>query len=151
MRRSLLKLLAGWACLPPLRARAEPAAEHFDALTTRALTTAKAAGSAMLAVARTGKRLVAAGERGIVLLSDDGGNSWHQAQVPVSTTLTALQFVDPRNGWAVGHLGVVLQTTDAGATWTLQLDGQRAAALAVNGAQNGGTASAGAQQAAALG
>ncbi len=54
------------------------------------------------------------GERGIVLLSDDAGVSWRQAKVPVSVSLTAVQFVDAEQGWAVGHLGVVLHTQDGG-------------------------------------
>jgi photosystem II stability/assembly factor-like uncharacterized protein len=94
-----------------------------------ALQTPRAAGAAMLAVTRAGTRLVAAGERGIVLLSDDGGSSWRQARVPVQVTLTALRFADARTGWAVGHLGVVLKTEDGGASWHKQLDGVQAAAL----------------------
>lgn len=82
---------------------------------------AAAAGSVLLAAARAGDRLVAVGERGTVLLSEDGGRSAHQAQsVPVSTTLTGVSFADARQGWAVGHGGVVLHTRDAGATWQLQ-------------------------------
>jgi photosystem II stability/assembly factor-like uncharacterized protein len=94
-----------------------------------ALQSPRALGAAMLAIARAGSRLVAAGERGTVLLSDDGGTSWRQAHVPVQTTLTALRFVDERTGWAVGHLGVILKTEDAGQTWRKQLDGVQAAML----------------------
>lgn len=94
-----------------------------------ALQTLKASSAAMLAVKRAGTRLVAAGERGIVLVSDDGGASWRQAQVPVQVTLTALHFADERNGWAAGHMGVVLATNDGGLTWRKQLDGVRAAQL----------------------
>ena len=94
-----------------------------------ALQSPRALGAAMLAIARAGSRLVAAGERGTVLLSDDGGTNWRQASVPVQTTLTALRFVDERTGWAVGHLGVILKTEDAGQTWRKQLDGVQAAAL----------------------
>lgn len=96
-----------------------------------ALPTAKAQRSVLLGLARAGERLVAVGERGIVLLSDDAGVNWRQAKVPVSVSLTAVQFVDAEQGWAVGHLGVVLHTRDGGETWQKQLDGQRAIALAV--------------------
>ncbi|HET7867243.1 MAG TPA: YCF48-related protein [Burkholderiaceae bacterium] len=92
-----------------------------------ALQAARAPEAAMLAVARAGRRLVAAGERGIVLTSDDEGRRWSQAQVPVQVSLTALQFADARRGWAAGHLGALLATTDGGATWSLQLDGAQAA------------------------
>ncbi|MCX7168911.1 MAG: glycosyl hydrolase, partial [Proteobacteria bacterium] len=39
--------------------------------------------SVLAAVARAGNRLVAVGERGIVLLSDDNGVTLRQAKVPV--------------------------------------------------------------------
>src|SRR5688572_16714729 len=73
-------------------------------LSEPALQSPKALGAAMLAVTRAGHRLVAVGERGTVLLSDDAGASWRQARVPVQVTLTAVRFVDERTGWAAGHL-----------------------------------------------
>ncbi|WP_168666342.1 WD40/YVTN/BNR-like repeat-containing protein [Paraburkholderia sp. SG-MS1] len=84
----------------------------------------------LLAAAWAGQRVVAVGQGGTVVLSDDGGLHWQQADsVPTSATLTDVKFSDARNGWAVGHLGVVLHTTDAGRTWTRQLDGNIAAKL----------------------
>jgi photosystem II stability/assembly factor-like uncharacterized protein len=65
-----------------------------------------------------------------------------QAQVPTSATLTAMQFVDARKGWAVGHMGVVLQTTDGGANWTKQFDGLQAAQRTLAFAKLGGDARA---------
>jgi photosystem II stability/assembly factor-like uncharacterized protein len=82
-------------------------------------------------VARAGDRIVAAGERGHIIYSDDGGESWTQADVPVSVTLTGLSFASDTEGWAVGHSGVVLHSDDAGETWTLQLTGTKAAELAI--------------------
>jgi photosystem II stability/assembly factor-like uncharacterized protein len=80
-----------------------------------------AAASTMLAAARAGRRIVAVGERGTVLLSDDDGATFRQADaVPASATLTGVSFADERRGWAVGHAGVVLHTADAGSTWALQ-------------------------------
>jgi photosystem II stability/assembly factor-like uncharacterized protein len=99
------------------------------ALDEPSLQTPRALGAAMLAVTRAGARLVAAGERGIVLVSDDGGRQWKQVPTPVQVSLTALRFADDRNGWAVGHMGVVLATNDGGLTWRKQLDGVRAAEL----------------------
>ena len=89
----------------------------------------------MLAIARAGDRLVAVGERGIVLLSDDHGASWRQAQVPVSVSLTAVQFVDAQRGWAVGHSGAVLFSDDGGTSWALQFDGIQAARIAQEAAR----------------
>ena len=108
------------------------------ALSEPALQTPKALGAAMLAVTRAGNRLVAAGERGTVLLSDDGGKQWRQARVPVQGTLTALRFIDERTGWATGHLGVILKTEDGGQTWTKQLDGVGAAQLLLEAARSSG-------------
>ena len=89
--------------------------------TTPADRRAGAAASTLLAVAQAGPRLVAVGERGVVLLSDDGGRQWRQARgVPASGTLTALSFADARHGWAVGHWGLVLHTQDGGETWRIQ-------------------------------
>ena len=110
-------------------------AATFAVLQQPALPTAKVQRSVMLGLARAGERLVAVGERGIVLLSDDSGNTWRQASVPVSVSLTAVQFVDAEQGWAVGHLGVVLHSEDGGETWHKQLDGESAARLALQDAQ----------------
>lgn len=90
----------------------------------------------LLGAATAGQRVVAVGERGIVALSDDQGRTWRQARaVPVSVTLTVVQFVSDKHGWAAGHGGVVLHTTDGGEHWTLKFDGVRAARLVLQQAQ----------------
>lgn len=116
---------------PFIAAQAAP----FAALQQPALPSAKASRAVLLGLTRAGARLVAVGERGIVLLSDNSGRSWRQASVPVSVSLTAVQFVDAEQGWAVGHLGVVLHSQDGGETWHKQLDGEAAAGLAVQAAE----------------
>jgi photosystem II stability/assembly factor-like uncharacterized protein len=79
-----------------------------------------AARSLLLDVAPAGQRLVAVGERGHVLLSDDYGQTWRQADsVPTRALLTGVCFVNAREGVAVGHDEVVLTTRDAGRTWAL--------------------------------
>lgn len=117
-------LLLGAACAPALAALP-------PVLQRPALPTPLAAGAAMLAAARAGRRLVAGGERGIVVTSDDGGASWAQAKVPVQVSITSLAFADAKRGWATGHFGTLLATTDGGASWQLQMDGVRAAQLTV--------------------
>jgi len=68
-----------------------------------------------------GKHIVGVGDYGIVLLSDEEGKNFHQAAaVPVSSTLTAVYFADEKNGWAVGHWGVILNTADGGEHWSIQ-------------------------------
>jgi photosystem II stability/assembly factor-like uncharacterized protein len=78
----------------------------------------------LLAVTRVGERLVAVGPRGHVVVSTDAGTSWKQAEVPVSSDLTAVHFANDKRGWVVGHDGVVLASSDGGLTWTKQLDGR---------------------------
>jgi photosystem II stability/assembly factor-like uncharacterized protein len=108
-----------------------------DPMARPALMVAQPAKAYLTGIARAGKRLVAVGERGIIVLSDDDGATWRQAGVPVSVTLAAVQFPTPTQGWAVGHYGVVLHTSDGGATWTRQLDGVQAAQLVLRDAQAG--------------
>lgn len=75
----------------------------------------------LLDATRAGKRIVAVGEHGIVLLSDDDGKTYRQARtVPVSATLSAVTFADERRGWIVGQWGVILATSDGGETWEKQ-------------------------------
>lgn len=100
-----------------------------------AVVTPQALKAVTLDLCMAGSRIIAVGERGIILFSDDNGIRWQQAQVPVSSTLTAVQFIDSRNGWAVGHAGVVLHTSNGGESWALQMDGHRAAALELHAAQ----------------
>lgn len=81
----------------------------------------QAAQAGLLASTRAGARIVAVGKRGVVMLSDDDGRSFRQArEVPVDVTLTAVSFADARRGWAAGHWGTVLATTDGGETWVRQ-------------------------------
>jgi len=79
-----------------------------------------AARSLLIAIAAAGERLVAVGDRGIIVLSDDHGASWTQAAVvPVQALLTGVCFLDAAHGVAVGHDEVILATADAGRTWKL--------------------------------
>ena len=129
---ALLACLGAAGALLAAPARAEP-----DVLERPATRTAKASTSVMLGIAQAGPRLVAVGERGIVVYSDDAGANWRQAQVPVSVSLVGARFVTARDGWAVGHSGVLLRTGDGGQTWRKQLDGKAAAALVLAAVKQG--------------
>lgn len=110
-----------------------------DLLDLPATTSPRATHSLQLAVTRAGDRLVAVGERGTVLLSDDDGRNWRQARrVPVAVALTDVQFPTPERGWAVGHSGIVLHSEDGGETWTRQLDGKLAAEIILDDAKSRG-------------
>jgi photosystem II stability/assembly factor-like uncharacterized protein len=119
--RGLIHILAalglGLGLLAPHAMAAEPKALE----PTPAKRWANAGSALLLGAARAGDRLVAVGEHGIVLLSDDDGKTFRQARsVPVSSTLTAVSFADARRGWAVGHWGAIIATGDGGETWDLQ-------------------------------
>ena len=129
----LLGAAATWAADAPA-----PAA----ALDRPALQSPKSPKMAILAVARAGKRMLAAGERGIIVYSDDNGRSWKQAKTPTSASLTAMRFATDQIGWAVGHMGIVLHTEDGGLSWVKQLDGLQAAQLALEAARKSGDARA---------
>jgi photosystem II stability/assembly factor-like uncharacterized protein len=119
------------ALLSALALTAAPLASNAfqGPLETPAEKSALAQRSLLNGIALAGKRLVAVGQRGHILYSDDQGKHWIQAGVPVSSDLTAVSFPSPRMGWAVGQDGVVLATTDGGTTWIKQLDGNAAAQI----------------------
>lgn len=104
----------------------EANAIFVDVLDTPSSMTPLASRSLLNGIARAGKRLVAVGVRGHILYSDDEGKSWKQARVPVSSDLTAVNFPVPEKGWAVGHDGVILHSSDGGVNWIKQLDGRAA-------------------------
>jgi photosystem II stability/assembly factor-like uncharacterized protein len=132
-RRALLMTLAcgGWSL-----GRAAGAAPVADPAERAATASPKATVALLTAVTRAGDRLVAVGERGIVLLSDDNGVTWQQAASPVSVMLTGVRFASERVGWAVGHSGIVLKTNNGGTNWTRQLDGVQAAQLTLDSAKD---------------
>jgi photosystem II stability/assembly factor-like uncharacterized protein len=101
------------------------ASEYAEILDTPAVQSELATRNQLVAVTQVGKRLIAVGQRGHIVYSDDLGQTWQQASVPLSTDLLAVYFPTSTDGWAVGHSGVVLHSSDAGATWTKQLDGRQ--------------------------
>ena len=65
-------------------------------------------------------RGVSVGYGGIVLVTSDGGANWRPVRYGRSggDGLSDVQFIDSRNGWAVGPASVV-RTQDGGETWSL--------------------------------
>lgn len=116
-------LLAAFVLMLPV-AIAAPGFQ--DVLDTPATASTLAPTALLNGLASAGKRVVAVGQRGHIVYSDDGGKTWQQAKVPVSSDLVAVSFPTPQKGWAVGHDGVVLHSVDAGASWSKQLDGRGA-------------------------
>lgn len=97
----------------------------WERLEAPPLASMRASSSLLLDVTNAGERLVAVGDQGVILLSDDQGVSWRQAASPVSSMLTAVSFSDARQGWAVGHDGVIVHSQDGGEQWQVQLQGNQ--------------------------
>ncbi len=75
----------------------------------------------ILDVAEIGERLVAVGEYGHIIYSDDRGENWVQAQnVPTRNTITNITFLDDETGYAVGHDATILKTENGGESWSLK-------------------------------
>lgn len=66
-----------------------------------------------------GKRLVAVGELGHILLSEDQGKTWTEANVKDTrgSALTQVIFFNEKEGVAVGHDAWALFTEDGGLNW----------------------------------
>ncbi len=78
-----------------------------------------AAKAPLIAMTRVATRVIAVGDYGVIVLSDDAGKTWRQASsVATRNVLTAVTMIDARQGYAVGHGGTVLRTVDGGETWT---------------------------------
>ncbi|MCY1395148.1 Ycf48-like protein [compost metagenome] len=107
-----------------------------DVLDIPAAATELASKQLITGLAMAGKRIVGVGRRGHIVYSDDGGATWLQSRVPVSSDLNAVHFPSPQVGWAVGHDGVVLRTSDAGESWDRKLDVRMARDLLATIAQD---------------
>lgn len=95
----------------------------YEVINAPALTAPKAERAALTEITRAGERLVTVGDYGLILTRGPNDIAWLQAAVPTSVLFTGVSFADANNGWAVGHHGVIANTTDGGLTWQHQLDG----------------------------
>lgn len=121
-------MCVGFSCAAPVPA---PTAV-LEPARIPALKSALASSRPLLTVTNAGSRMICVGQMGHILYSDDKGRAWTQATVPVSVDLTSVFFATSQVGWATGHDGVVLKTSDGGKTWTLVLEGRQAAKLLVD-------------------
>jgi photosystem II stability/assembly factor-like uncharacterized protein len=125
-------LAALWLGLPaPARADDSIVVE----LNRPATITPRAKAGLFTSIANAGSRLVAVGEQGRIMLSDDNGLSWRQVATPTSVTLTQVRFATSQEGWAVGQMGIVLRTKDGGLTWQKQFDDIAAGKIMLRAAQ----------------
>ena len=135
-QKSGLSLLSGLFITGALATSSGASAEWQDPLQTPAMSSDKAHQSLLLDVTDRGESLVSVGAYGHVIVSTDNGYTWFQGSVPVTTTLTSVDFSDEENGWAVGHDGVILNTTDGGKNWAKQFDGFKANEAMLTSARN---------------
>jgi len=113
MRRSIGAAVLG--CGLGLAASAAP--EAATAPDERALPAVAVQRLLLTDAERVGQRIVAVGDRGYVVYSDDQGRTWKRAETPPAPLLTAIDFVDDQLGLAVGHDSIILMTRDRGETW----------------------------------
>ncbi len=122
-RRTVLSSILGAGFGAALAVPAWADVPQYPQLVDAAIKVRSFTGVYFIAGAVAGPRVLAGGEQGVIIYSDDAGQSWTQAQVPVSAAITAIGFASPLVGWATGAFGVILKTVDGGKTWAKQLDG----------------------------
>lgn len=72
-----------------------------------------------------GAEILAVGERGTILGTNDQGRTWEARPSAVEATLTGISFApDGRRGWVVGHDALILGTEDGGRSWRKQWQGE---------------------------
>ena len=73
------------------------------------------------ALEKSGDRIFGVGVHGIIVYSDDEGETWTQAkEVPFTKTLTDISCPTQNKCWATGHDATILHSYDAGETWEIQ-------------------------------
>ena len=72
----------------------------------------------LFAIAWNGEHGVAAGDRGVIYVSTDGGRTWKDAQRPkLFNWLAGAAFANGSEALVVGERGVILRSQDGGASW----------------------------------
>lgn len=112
------QLVLAFALVMPAAVAAEQAG-HGNAPVPAVYPAPKAVHSLLLDVAAAGKGFVAVGAHGVILTSQDG-TDWNLVHSPVSVMLNRVIFADADHGWAVGHDGLILHTSDGGRHWKIQ-------------------------------
>lgn len=114
-----------WVFLGLLAAMPYGSWAAIDLLETSSIEHTRANQALLLDIDISEKTILAVGEHGIVLLSENTGGSWQQQATPVSVLLTAVALVNPSTAITVGHDGVILRSTDSLSGWRKVFDGYR--------------------------
>ena len=100
-----------------------------------AIKTDRALEGLLLDIAHDGRRMLVVGEQGHIFFSDDLGQHWVHADVPVSLAITSVTFAGEDEAWATAHNGFLLHSYDNGSTWRIQLTGSDVARLSLGSIQ----------------
>jgi photosystem II stability/assembly factor-like uncharacterized protein len=114
MKLRAFKILLAGLLVSCLAGATVAAAENTDQPAWRARN------GVLLTVVRAGNRLIAAGDRGTILASDDMGVTWTPMPSGTDAVLTDAIFPSPAQGWVVGQDSTILHTGDGGAHWSVQ-------------------------------
>ena len=120
----LRALVPAGALLCALMAGAAFANDFHDPLDTPPRAVSEPWKKPLLSAAAHDDLVLAVGLRGVVVRSENAGESWQQVIPPVSSDLTSVFMLNAEQGWIVGHDGLVLHTRDGGKQWQRQLDGR---------------------------
>jgi photosystem II stability/assembly factor-like uncharacterized protein len=72
---------------------------------------------------------IAVGDKGVILRTNNGGNSWSSITSPIYRDFNSITFINADTGYIVGgyvagiNLRTILKTSDGGSTWSVLLDG----------------------------
>ena len=79
--------------------------------------------SLITSMEKVGDRIYAVGVHGIIIFSDDNGDTWTQAEyVPYQNTITDISCSSENMCWATGHDATILHSSDGGINWVKQYD-----------------------------
>jgi photosystem II stability/assembly factor-like uncharacterized protein len=67
-----------------------------------------------------GQRVIAAGDGGKIVISEDAGETWSQLSSPTTRNIWNMQMLTEEIGWMVGEVGTALKTTNGGLSWIQQ-------------------------------
>ncbi len=117
---------AGGSASPPNPDTHSLAARRFAPVVSQPVLLQWCEDATLFDVALLGRTILAVGDHGAVVRSEDGGTTWQVGWCGQDVCLRSLSFLTGRVGWAAGYRvrphvgrieGVVLQTRDGGRTW----------------------------------
>ena len=98
-------------------------AANFNYGSGQAAKSSLADKSLINAMEQISDRIYAVGVHGIIIYSDDLGQSWIQSEtVPYQNTLTDISCSSIMNCWVSGHDATILHSNNGGVSWTKQYE-----------------------------